>query len=42
MVQTITEPEYYHGVGTRLRAAARVMAQWPLQSYLDAGARQKP
>jgi hypothetical protein len=41
-VQTITEPEIYHGAGVKLRADARVRMQGPLQIYLDAGARQKP
>jgi hypothetical protein len=41
-VQTITEPEIYHGAGFKLRAAARVRMQEQLQIYLDAGAKQKP
>ena len=41
-VQTISEPENYHGAGIRLRADARVRMQEPPQIYLDAGAKQKP
>jgi hypothetical protein len=41
-VQTISEPEIYHGAGAKLRADARVRVQGPLEICLDAGARQKP
>ena len=41
-VQTISEPEIYHGARIKLRAAARVRMQEPLEICLDAGARQKP
>ena len=41
-VQTISEPEIYHGAGAKLRAGARVRMQEPLEICLDAGARQKP
>ena len=41
-VQTISEPEIYHGAGVKLRAAARIRMQEPLEICLDAGARQKP
>jgi len=41
-VQTISEPEIYHGAGAKLRADARVRMQGPLEICLDAGARQKP
>ena len=40
-VQSITEPEIYHGAGIKLRADARVRMQGPLEICLDAGARQK-
>jgi len=32
----------YHGAGIKLRAAARIRMQEPLEICLDAGARQKP
>jgi hypothetical protein len=41
-VQTISEPENYHGAGIKLRAAARIRMQEPLQICLDEGAKQKP
>jgi hypothetical protein len=40
-VQTISEPEIYHGAGVKLRAAARIRMQEPLEICLDAGAKQK-
>jgi len=40
-VQTISEPEIYHGAGIRLRADARVRMQAPLQICLGAGAKAK-
>jgi hypothetical protein len=36
-VQTISEPEIYHGAGIKLRAAARIRMQGPLEICLDAG-----
>ena len=41
-VQTITEPEIYQDAEIKLRAAARIRMQGPLEVCLDAGARQKP
>ena len=41
-VQTISEPEIYHGAGIKLGAAARVRMQEPLEICLDTGAKQKP
>jgi hypothetical protein len=41
-VQTISEPEIYHGAGCKLRATARVRLPEPLEICLDAGAKQKP
>jgi hypothetical protein len=41
-VQTITEPEIYQGAEIKLRAAARIRMQEPLEICLDAGAKQKP
>ena len=40
-VQTISEPEIYHGAGIKLRADARVRVQEPLQICLGAGAKAK-
>jgi hypothetical protein len=40
-VQTISEPEIYHVAGVRLRAAARIRMQEPLEICLDAGAKCK-
>jgi hypothetical protein len=40
-VQTISEPENYHGAGIRLRADAGVRVYDALENCLDAGARQK-
>jgi hypothetical protein len=40
-VQTISEPENYHGVGTRRRADAGVRMQEPLEICLDAGSKAK-
>jgi len=39
-VQTISEPEIYHGARVILRADARVRVQWELRIYLGAGAKQ--
>ena len=36
-VQTISEPENYHGARVTLQAAARIRMQEPLQICLDAG-----
>jgi hypothetical protein len=41
-VQTISEPEIYHGARIKLRATERVRMQGPLEICLDAGAKQKP
>jgi hypothetical protein len=41
-VQCWSEPEIYHRAGIKLRAAARIRMQEPLEICLDAGARQKP
>jgi hypothetical protein len=41
-VQTISEPEIYHGAGIRLRADAGVRVHDTLENCLDAGAKQKP
>jgi len=41
-VQTIKEPDIYQGAEIKLRAAARIRMQEPLEICLDAGARQKP
>jgi hypothetical protein len=41
-VQTISEPEIYHGAEIMLRADARIRMQEPLENCLDAGAKQKP
>ena len=41
-VQTITEPEIYQGAEIKLRVAARIRMQEPLEICLDAGAKQKP
>jgi hypothetical protein len=41
-VQTISEPEIYHGAGAKLRADAGVRVYDALENCLDAGARQKP
>jgi hypothetical protein len=40
-VQTISEPEIYHGAKVKLRAAARIRMQGPLEICLDAGAKAK-
>jgi hypothetical protein len=40
-VQTISEPENYHGAGFQLRADARVWVQRSLQFVLGAGAKAK-
>ena len=40
-VQCLSEPEIYHGAGVKLRAAARIRMQEPLEICLDAGAKQK-
>jgi len=42
VVQVIMEPEIYHGVRAKLRAAERIRMQEPLEIYLDAWAKQKP
>jgi hypothetical protein len=41
-VQCWSEPEIYHGAEIKLRAAARIRMQEPLEICLDAGAKQKP
>ena len=41
-VQCWSEPEICHGARVKLRAAARIRMQEPLEICLDAGAKQKP
>jgi hypothetical protein len=41
-VQTISEPEIYHGEEIMLRADAGVRVHDTLENCLDAGAKQKP
>ena len=40
-VQTVSEPEIYHGVGIKLRADARVRVQRPLQICLECRSKSK-
>jgi len=40
-VQTISEPEFYHGAGFKLRADARVRVHKPLLIYLECRSKSK-